>query len=437
MKPWLVRAGLTKAGLASALALILAACATTPRAPTMTIDEIARAYVSLVLEIDAHESGYVDAFYGPTEWRDAARANPRERQQLKTDADALATSLRQIRASDPEMANRARVLLAQITSARFRLDMIDGKRVKFADEAERLFALRPKLKPLSSYDAALASIDKLIPGEGPLNARVESFRANFSIAPNRVRAVMDAAIAECRSRTRAHLDLPANESFDMALVKDKSWGAYNYYQGDNHSKIEINTDMPMSIGNVLILGCHEGYPGHHVQGIYKERNFRTRGWPEYSVQPLYAPESPLNEGGADFGVKLAFPGDEQVRFEAETLYPLAGLDPATAVAYDALRRAVVELEGALLTISQKHLDGEISREQAITLIQKYKMVPRDVAEQSLAFDRDYRSYVMNYSVGRDLVAAYVDRHGGQDANARWAAYEHILSTPVLPADLTK
>lgn len=425
-----------KAWLASALALVMAACASVAKAPDMTIDEIARAYVALVLEIDAHESGYVDAYFGPAEWRAAARANPRERQQLKTDADTLAAALRHLPASDAD-TSRARALLARVASARFRLDMIDGKRVKFADEAERLFALRPKLKPLSSYDAALNRIDRLIAGEGSLPARVESFRANYSVPPQRVRAVLDAAIAECRSRTRAHLQLPDNESFDMSLVKDKSWGAYNYYQGDNHSKIEVNTGMPMSIGNVLILGCHEGYPGHHVQGIYKERNFRTRGWAEFSVAPLYAPESPLNEGGADFGLKLAFPGDEQLRFEADVLYPLAGLDPATAPAYDALRTAVTELDGALLTISQMHLDGEITREQAISLIQKYKMVPRDVAEQSLAFDRDYRSYVMNYSVGRDLVAAYVDRHGGKDVNARWAAYEHIMATPILPADLLK
>lgn len=248
---------------------------------------------------------------------------------------------------------------------------------------------------------------------------------------------MDAAIAECRKRTQARIKLPDDESFGMALVKDKSWGAYNYYQGENHSKIEINTDMPMSIGNVLILGCHEGYPGHHVQGIYNERNFRVKGWAEFSVAPLYAPASPINEGGADFGVKLAFPGDEQWKFEAEVLYPLAGLDPKTAQAYDKLRAATAELDGALLKISQMHLDGEISREQAITLIQKYKLAPRDVAEQSLAFDRDYRSYVINYSVGEALVSGYVDRVGGNDLDARWAAYEHILSAPMLPSDLMK
>jgi uncharacterized protein (DUF885 family) len=35
--------------------------------------------------------------------------------------------------------------------------------------------------------------------------------------------------------------------------------------------------MPVSIGNVLVLGCHEGYPGHHVQGIYNEREFSHEG----------------------------------------------------------------------------------------------------------------------------------------------------------------
>ncbi len=48
----------------------------------------------------------------------------------------------------------------------------------------------------------------------------------------------------------------------------------------------------------------------------------------------------------------------------------------------------------------------------ISLVQKYKLAPRDVAEQSLEFDREYRSYVINYSVGEDLVRSYVDRMGG-------------------------
>ena len=423
-----------KAWLAGLAVFVLAGCASLGGSTTMTLDTLARDYVRLVLEIDAHESGYVDAYFGPDDWRQDAHRNPRERPALKREADRIKAALPAFVVAGGEQGQRARVLLADVSSARFRLDMIDGKRVPFADEAERLFALRPDLKPLSRFNDALARIDALIPGSEPLSERVENFRTRYSIPDERVQLVMDAAIAECRKRTAAHIPLPPGESFSMELVKGQSWGAYNYYLGGNQSLIQINTDLPVSIGNALILACHEGYPGHHVQGIFNERSYRDRGWAEYSVAPLYAPAAPLNEGGADFGVELAFPGYERLKFEMEVLYPLAGLDPQTAPAFDALREATAKLDGALLKISQMQLDGEIDREAAITLVQRYRLASRDVAAQSLEFDRKYRSYVINYSVGEALVRGYVDRHG-HDPESRWAAYIHILSQPTLPADL--
>lgn len=426
MRAWVFGAGM----------VALAACAQLPGSSDVSLDGLARDYVRLTLEIDAHESGYVDAYYGPEAWREAAVRNPRDRPALKAEAERIVAGLAPYVSTGGEQGQRARVLQANTSSARFRLDMIEGRRAPFAEEAEALFALRPKLRPLSDFDDALARIEALVPGPGPLSQRVSAFRARYAIPDERVAQVVNAAIDECRKRTAAYIDLPAGEDFTMALVNNKSWGAYNYYKGGNRSLIEINTDQPVSVGNVLVLGCHEGYPGHHVQGIYNERNYRDRGWPEYAVMPLYIPAAPLNEGGADFGVDLAFPGEERLKFEMDVLYPLAGIDPALAPAFDAMRKATSQLDGALLRVSQMHLDGEITREQAITLMQKYRMAPRDVAEQSLKFDADYRSYVINYSVGEDLVRAYVDRHGG-DPKARWAAYERIMSTPTLPADLAE
>ena len=423
-------------GLAALVALGLAACATAPPQPREALNDIARDYVRLALEIDAHEPGYVDAYYGPAEWREAARKSPRSQAELKHEADRMLVALAKENAASAEEAQRAKVLAANIASARFRLDMIGGKRVHFADEAERLFALRPVLKPLKDYDAALARVEAIVPGTGPLSVRVGEFRARYAIPDDKLAAVMEAAIAECRKRTMQHIALPAGESFRMELVKGKSWGAYNYYQGDNQSLIQINTDLPVLVGNALVLGCHEGYPGHHVQGIYNERAFRERGWAEYSVLPLYVPAAPLNEGGGDFGLDLAFPGDERLKFEMEVLYPLAGLDPAIAPAYEALRKATAELDGASLTISQMYLDSVIDKAAAVDLTQRYDLVTRDVAEHSLTFEDQYRSYVINYSSGEDVVRAYVDR-AGADPAARWKAYEHILSTPVLPSDLAK
>lgn len=416
--------------------LFLFAVACAPRAEP-DLNPLAEQYVRMSLEIGTHEEGYVDAYYGPAEWKTEAEANPRSTADLKVAADelsaAIATALRASR--NAEVQRRARTLAAYVSSARFRLDMIeDGVRAPFVEEAERLFALRPTLQPLESYDAVLARIETLVPGRGTLADRVQAFRDRYLIPRDRLQAVMDAAIAECRRRTAEHITLPEGEAFTLEFVTDKSWSGYNYYQGGNKSLIQINVDFPVGIERAVDLGCHEGYPGHHVQGISAERLYRERGWVEFSVMPLFSPQGPLNEGGGNYGVDLAFPGEERLQFEMQTLYPLAGLDPATAQSREALDDALAELRGARLSIAQMYLDGEIDRARAVELAQRYQLVSRERADQSISFTDQYRSYVINYSTGEDVVRAYVERAGADQA-ARWAAYQTILNQPTLPADL--
>lgn len=416
------------------LALALAACA--PRQAEPDLNPLAERYVRLALEIGAHEDGYIDAYYGPEEWKTEAESNARSTADLKQLADGLLAEINGAleSARDPLVQRRARTLAAYVSSARFRLDMIDGARAPFAEEAERLFALRPELRPLESYDPVLQRIEQLVPGPGPLATRVQAFRDRYIVPADRLRAVMEAAIAECRRRTAEHIALAENEHFTLEFVTGKSWSGYNYYQGDNQSLIQVNTDLPVTIDRAVDLGCHEGYPGHHVQGMAAERLYREQGWVEFSVLPLYSPLGPLNEGGGNYGVDLAFPGGEQLAFEKTTLYPLAGLDPATADARVALAEALSGLAGARLTIAQMYLDGEIDRARAVELAQRYQLISRERAEQSLDFTDQYRSYVINYATGEDVVRIFVERAGADQA-ARWRAYESILNQPTLPADL--
>jgi hypothetical protein len=418
------------------LLAVVAACA--DAATDTRLDDAARDYVRMALEIGTYEKDYVDAYYGPPEWRTEAEAKPRVIAGLKMEADRIRSGLAAVDTGSLEPLERRRLawIDGHVASARFRLDMIEGARIPFGDEAQRLFGIRPDLRPLESYDPVLGRIEALVPGNGPLSERIEAFRNRYVVPSDRLNAVMEAAIAECRRRTLAHMALPENERFTMEFVKGQPWSAYNWYKGDNQSLIQINTDLPIVIDRAIGLGCHEGYPGHHVQGMNYERQYRERGWVEFSIAPLYAPASPLNEGGADFGVDLAFPREERLAFETTTLYPLAGLDPATAPALQSLREAMRELGGARLTITAMYLDGEIDRERAIALTQRYQLTSRARAEQSLAFNDRYRSYVINYSTGEDIIEDYAKR-AGDGAEAQWAAYERILSELMLPSDLAK
>ncbi len=426
------------------LLMLLGACATpafspaalpaTPDPAVESMDIIARDYVALILEIGEREPGYVDAYYGPAEWQDLAKANPRTVPQLIQGAAGLTERLNAVstRGAEPAVAQRKAYLLAHVSAASARLRMLSGEKMSFADEAEALFGIRPELRPLESFDPVLAEIDALLPGDGTLNERVTAFKSHYVIPADRLQAVMDAAIAECRARTVRHIDLPANERFTLSFVGDKPWSGYNYYLGGAASRIEINADFPIYTERAIDLGCHEAYPGHHVYNALLEQTFvRERGWVEMSVYPLFSPMSFVAEGSANYGIDLAFPGEEGTRFEREVLFPLAGLDPATAAKKAQLGALQRRLARAEYTIADDWLAGRIERAEAIRRLMKYTLADEAKATQRLRFIDTYRSYIINYGLGRDVVQAWVEGQGPD----RWAAMERLLSSQILPADL--
>ena len=422
-------------GLVLAAALLAGCVGRQPAGDSL--DEIAKDYVQLQLEIGEREPGYVDAYYGPAEWQQAAKAAPRSLGDLAAAAADLArrTAALEDRRLERMEQRRRSFLAAQLRAAETRLRMLRGEKLGFADEAEGLFGVRPELKPLAAYDPVLARIETLIPGAGTLADRVDAFQERFVIPKARLEPVFREAIAECRRRTIDHIPLPADERFTLEFVTGKSWSGYNWYKGNATSLIQVNTDLPSRISRAVDLGCHEGYPGHHVYNLLLERELaKTRGWIEYSVYPLYSPQSLIAEGSANYGIELAFPGPERLAYETRTLYPLAGLKTADAPRYLALLEALRDLAGARFTIAADYLEGRIDRATAVSLTRKYQLVSQPRAEQSIAFTDQYRSYVINYGLGQDLVRAHVEAAGSAPAD-RWQAMARLLSEPTLPSDL--
>ena len=247
-----------------------------------------------------------------------------------------------------------------------------------------------------------------------------------------------AAIDECRRRTIPRVDLPAGETFTVEYVTGKSWSAYNWYQGGFKSVIQVNTDLPVLIDRALDLACHEGYPGHHVYNALLEKHLvRDRGWPEFTVYPLFSPQSLIAEGTANYGIEVAFPGDERVRFERERLYPLAGLDPARAAEYDRVRRLADRLTYAGNEAARRYLEGTVDAAGAAAFLEQYALLPADRARQRIRFFDQYRSYVINYNLGQDMVRAYIESRGGTPdrPEVRWKEFTRLLASPRLPGGL--
>lgn len=399
-----------------------------------SLNAIGESFVKLALALGQHDKAFVDAYHGPEEWAEAANEEQRSLDDLAADAQGLLISVRQANASRETV--RGEMLEKLIVAALTRIEMAQGKTYSFDEETRRLYDVVAPQYDLAEFDAALAEIDALLPGEGPLSERVETFRNSLAIPEDKLQAVIDAAIAECRKRTLAHYDLPEGERFRLEFVNDQPWSGYNWYQGDFESLIQVNTDFPIIIDRAVDLGCHEGYPGHHTWNVVLERDLLDKaGWIEYSVYPLYSPMSVTAEGSGNYGIELAFPGNEKIAFERDVLFPIAGLDPAKAATLEKLNDLRRKLSHARNHVAREYLDGRISREETIEMSMKYRLESRERAEQGVRFIDTYRSYVLNYNVGRDLVAAYVERQAALNGGDRWAAFETLLTTPLAASDI--
>jgi hypothetical protein len=401
------------------------------------MDRISESYVKLVLAVGVHDPDYVDAYYGPAGWRTSVERERRSIPQIRAGAERLIADIRAAPGSGDELdALRRRFLVQQLTAMLARLDLLAGKRLRFDEESRVLYDAVAPVVPESRFDEVLARVDRLLPGEGTLNSRVDALRAAVVVPSDRLDAVFAAAIAECRARTVRHIQLPPGERFTVEYVKDKPWGGYNWYQGNYRSIIQVNVDLPVHIDRAIDLACHEGYPGHHLQNmLLEQRLVRGRGWSEFSVVPLYGPLSLISEGSANYGIELAFPREERVQFERQKLYPLAGLDPARAATYAEVTELLLELRHATNQAARRYLDGEIDADAVAAYLTRYGLAEPEYARKMVSFIEANRSYVINYNLGRDLVRAWIEKQGGGDR--RWAAFERLVSSPMTASDLSR
>ena len=406
------------------------------------MNTISEKYVKLVLEIGQYYQGYVDAYYGPEDWKpqssNTLSLDSTSSASLNKTADSLLEDLEllgKFKATELERL-RYRFLSKQLLSIKGFILMISGGNFGFDRESEILYDAKPPHFDDSHFQKIINEIDKLLPGKGSVTERWNNFRNEFIIPTDKLDNVFTAAINECKKRTLQHIQLPAEENFKVEYLNNQPWGAYNWYKGNSFSVIQVNTDLPVYLDRAIDLASHEGYPGHHVYNTLLENELvKKRGWIEYSVYPLFSPISLLAEGTANFGVEMIFPGNSAEKFEKEVLFPLAGLDSSKADLYYRIRSLVKKLDYAMNEAARNFIDGLWDKDKTVDYLQKYKLVTKERAEQNFQFIKRYRSYVINYNLGKDLVEKYIEKNSNGDNYKRWELFKMLLTTPQTPSGL--
>lgn len=421
------------------LSLLLVGCAPTERAvdPQATMNDLATRYVKLALSLERHDPGYVDAYFGPPAWPAQADSAPRDLPTLGAEARAMHVELAELNASDLDAIGqlRLRFLERQCKAMVARIDILSGHSLRFDEESQALYDAVAPHYDTSHFDSVLAELDALLPGVGSLAERRNRFRDRFIIPADKLDAVFRAALTEARQRVQPYLSLPSNENFQLEYVTDKPWSGYNWFKGNAQSLIQINTDLPIYIDRAVDLACHEGYPGHHVYNtLLEQKLYRERGWVEHSIFPLLTPVALVAEGSANYGIEMAFPRHERVAFERQELFPLAGLDPNEAERYYQIEEIIRKLQFAGNEAARRYLDGEIGSEEAVRWLQDYSLMSEERARQRMRFIDTYRSYVINYNLGLEMVRSYVEL-GNPDTAERWRRFIDLLSTPRVASSL--
>jgi hypothetical protein len=402
-----------------------------------TLTRLSETYIRLVLAVGAHDADYVDAYYGPASFREG------ETVPLETIRKRAASAIAELKMLSPTRMDdmvrlRHRYIMRQMQALLAKVDILGGKVMTFDEESQALYDAVAPSYPEEHFTTLRDELGAALPGKGEVPARFDSYRAKFVIPKEKLDRVFKAAIDESRKRTAKRITLPEGESFAVEYVTDKPWSGYNWFKGNCHSLIQVNTDLPITVDRAVDLASHEGYPGHHVYNALLETHLvRERKWMEFTVYPLFSPQSLIAEGTANFGIDMAFPGEERAEFEREVLFPLAGLPPDEAGEYYRIHTLFLKLAYAGNEAARKYLDGKCTREEAVAHLTNYALMPADRALQRTKFFDKYRSYVINYNLGQDMVRRYIESAGGvaKKPDVRWKVFAELISSPRLPSGL--
>jgi hypothetical protein len=399
-------------------------------------DAIARDYILLGLRLDQRIPGLVDGYFGPADLKaqvDIEQVRPVAR--LRDDAQGLRARL----ATDVNDPARRAWLDAQLVALETHAGALAGEPLPYVEHVARCFAYRPPRRPDAEFEAAATRLDELLPGDGPLADRLEAWDRRFEIGVDRLRGVIEPLVTRFRARAADLFGLPAGEDLRVSIVDGQPWSGYNWYDGGRRSRVDINTDLPVRVPDLIATVAHETYPGHHLEHAWKEADLvDARGRLEASILLINTPECLVSEGLADLGRTFAVPDSDAVDLLMESFgragLPLAA-DPAEArdaaervVAITPARHALSAVRGNAAML--RHADGR-SHEEVRDYLVTVGRIPPSAVEKRLEFIEHplWRTYVFVYADGEALLRRWVDAVPPDGRPARFGRLLHEQLTP--------
>ena len=393
--------------------------------------DLTHRFVQLALALEQHLPGYVDTYFGPPEWRAQSIAHgPRPIDELAQEAANLAATIEQEPIFDDQRRDYlSRHVMAMQTSLR----LLQGEPLPLTEEATLLYDITPAWIDEREFEEAQRRLDELLPPGDSLFERLSRRKQSIEITYAQAELLLPVITGRLRQLTRARFPLPDDESFELYPVMDKPWRAYNWYLGHGRSRIDINTDLPLHITDLVTTLAHEGYAGHHTELSIKDaRLLQAQGRLEQCLAFINAPSCVVAEGIAVRALDVLLSEEEQIRWHAEEIFPRAGythLDAAREHAIDRVMRDLSDVwDNAAFLLHDQHQ----SKAAVSAYFQRYGLHREPEADKAVEFLSDplSRSYIFTYGYGGKLLDTLFAAKG--DA-VHW--FRRLLTESVTPSQI--
>jgi hypothetical protein len=374
------------------------------------------------LRLGRHIDGIVDAYYGPPELARQVEAEPvtaprdlaREAARLREEADGF------------EDRQRSRFIAAQLDGVAATAERLAGETLSFKEEVRRCYGIEVEWVDDEQLSAGLDALDRLIPGDGPLQERYQAWQRASELPRDALLNALGPVKDELRRRTRSMFGLPDGESAEVELVANEPWLGFNYYLGGLRSRIAVNTDVPARADFVPTLIAHEMYPGHHTEHCSKEQLLvQGRGHLEESIFLISTPQCLISEGIASHALDALGPEAEP---SCEAV--LAGLGHGYDVQLSravrsALRRLAAADDNAGMMLHEQHIDpGTVRKYYRRWTVETDERIDK---KMEFLLHPVWRAYSPIYEAGHRLVETWT---AGDPARFR-----RLLTEQLIPSDL--
>lgn len=397
------------------------------------MDDLARDYLLIALGIGELQEGIVDAYYGPPEVQQQARDANLGAAALRAQAVALRSRLGD--ATDDEQ--RKQWLDRQLLGLETIAAKLLGEELAYTDEVQRCFDANPDATPPEDYAAVRAQLEQLLPGAGDLRDRLAQRDDKLVVPVDKLPTIIDWVAAELRGAAARNWPLPKGESCTFSMVTNEPWAAYNWYDGNLTSRIEVNTDLPMRAHLLSMILAHETFPGHHLEHAWKEtRLYREKGYAEASAQLINTPEAYVSEGLAEVGAWLL---NDETTWQSFLLQICdrsgIALTPDDAQREWCIANALHKLRGASGDAALQLYVAKRSRDDVVRFLEQDALATHERALKSLEFIEHplWRTYVFCYAGGERLLTRWVEAAG--DQSARNARFFRLLSEQITPSSV--